>query len=580
MRYLNFRGFDMRRGRSGQLLILVLGVMGLGMLVIAPLLSYVDVSFRTNMAYQIKTESYLAAEAGIERVIGDLYMGTDIRLPTYETMANQAPEVQGGLYFEINITEPTALGVAPLAIESYLDPGSCLGMRPIPAGDVWDYDFFLSHGEDIKVSWPYYTGDSACNPYRTVNIEQGWTVISLLDEDGVPVADLLGNPIRSEVGNPGWGLLGDEARTVVNTLFVQGAYPGPDGERGTADDDIIIEGGPYILRFENKATSGAGAVRVCCPPFKGGDYDYIFSGSINCSALTGGDCGDFIFSNAGENMVGLALFNEDFGDATGTKPETNTDTFSCDYVELNITRTDGNFSTYTFNNTDPALGPHLSWYTEITTDPGGAQEGSHGNQSYADGYYDDLVTTASLAWSATPLGGLGYDAISHREGNRYNVPRPAALKNAVLLHQFSINETAAEVARIDVRWEGYQHKRAETADIAFNYQADDDELFLYIMNWTPEGDPMGAGTPVMHILDHREQGGGFIWLKLYQGAFRDYLVRSTAFRDEAGGTDGQLDAGEELATVTVYLRQSPGPSVWWEEQAMEIMSWSIEYYTQ
>jgi hypothetical protein len=586
MRYLDIRGVNMRRGRSGQLLILVLGVMGLGLLVVAPLLAYLDTSFKINMHYQIKTESYLAAEAGIERVIGDLYMGTDIRLPTYETMVNQAPAVLSDLYFEINVTEPTTLGVAPLAVESDLDPGSCLGMRPIDAGDVWDYDFFLSHGEDIKVSWPYYTGDSACNPYKTSNIEKGWTVISLLDEYGAAVTDLLGNPIRSEVGAS--GTLGDDARMVVNTLYVQGAYPGPDGERGTADDDIIIEGGPYTLRFENKATSGGSDVRVCCPPFKGGDYDYVLSGSINCSEM---DCSHFIDDSGmvsgggiGGGAVMLFVFNENFGDATGSKAETNTDTFSCDYVELNITKWDGSVSTYTYNNTDPFSGPHFSRYNAITTDPGG-DDGSTSSQPYDEGYYDEFVTAAYAAMgppgTGTALGGPDIEAISHREGQRFDVPSPVGGElNAVLMHIFSGVNNSAEVARIDVRWEGYQHKRAETADAAYNYQADDDELSLFILNWDPDGDPAGAGTPVMHYLDHREQGGGFIWLKLYQGAYRDYLVRSIAFRDQPGGIDGQLDAGEEMALVTTYLRQSPGPSVWWEEQAMEIMSWHIEYYTQ
>ena len=87
---------------------------------------------------------------------------------------------------------------------------------------------------------------------------------------------------------------------------------------------------------------------------------------------------------------------------------------------------------------------------------------------------------------------------------------------------------------------------------------------------------------MLHYLDHREQGGGFIWVKLYQGAYRDYLIQSVGYQDKPGGTDGQFDLGlgEEMVTVRVYLRQSPGPSVWWEEQTMEIMSWSIQYHTQ
>jgi hypothetical protein len=150
----------------------------------------------------------------------------------------------------------------------------------------------------------------------------------------------------------------------------------------------------------------------------------------------------------------------------------------------------------------------------------------------------------------------------------------------MLVHIFDIVERASlgEVARIDVTWEGYQHKRAETSDDAFNWQADDDQLFLYILN----RDPLGPipGTPVLHYLDHREQGGGFVWVKLYQGAYRDYLIKSIAYEDRNGDGARASDGGEDMVTVTAYLRQSPGPSVWWEEQAMEIMSWSIQYHAQ
>jgi hypothetical protein len=178
------------------------------------------------------------------------------------------------------------------------------------------------------------------------------------------------------------------------------------------------------------------------------------------------------------------------------------------------------------------------------------------------------------------LGAQGYAAIADREGIRFNVPPPAGVPNAMMLHVFNINEFAGDVAWIDVRWEGYQHKSAIGDEGDDLLQADDDELFLYIVNWDPVGDPMGAGNPVLHHLDHRQQGGGYVWVKLFQGAYRDYLIESIAFSDKPGGIAGKLDAGEEMARVTVYLRQSPGPTVWWQEQSMEIMSWNIRYYVQ
>ncbi len=585
----------MSRGSRGQVLILVLGVLALGMFVIAPLLVYLDISFNLNMRYQLKSEAYVTAEAGIERVIGDLYMGTDIRVPTYDhndSAVNEAPAVHGDFKFQINVSEPSALGVAPIDTEKYLDPGTCLGMRPIDDTlGYWDYDFFMSQGEDIKVNWVYYAaGGDHCNPEysHTDKVEYAMSAITLLDEDLTPVMDARsGRPVRSVVGptDIGGNPLGDDAREVVNTLFVQGAYPGPDGERGTADDLVTVEAGPYTLRFDNRGyenTPGNNITYVCCPPFKGGDDDYIFSGSINCSEL---DCGHFIDDSgalSGLGMSGavmLAVMNENYDDDGG---EIDTETFSCDYVRLNITRWDGNVSTYTFNNSTPAGGPHYSFYGEMTTDQGGA-EGSAGNTSYAEGYYDELATrefNGGALGGALDLGAAGYDNISRREGRRFDVPVPSAEENAVLMHVFAINESSADVKWINVSWEGYQHKRAETADNNYNWQADDDQLYLYIANWDPDGDPEGAGNPVMHILDHRAQGGGFVWVKLYQGAYRDYLVNSIAYEDENDNNDYDPLEDRKLAMVTVYLRQSPGPSVWWEEQSMEILSWNIQYYVE
>jgi len=325
-------------------------------------------------------------------------------------------------------------------------------------------------------------------------------------------------------------------------------------------------------------------VRVCTPPFKGGDYDHVFNGSINCSEV---DCGHFIDDTglvSGLGMTGavmLLVFNEDSGD---DGDEINTDTFSCDYVQLNITLWDGNVSTYTFNNTENSVGPHFSAYDFAVTDPGGPDQGGYREAAYDEGVYDELVTQEFNGGSiggGTELGNLEYDAISHREGQRFDMQSAVIPDiNAVLMHVFFINESSADVARIDAVWEGYQHVRAETADPSFNSQADDDELALFIVNWDPAGDPMGAGVPVMHYLDKRQQGAGFVWVKLYQGAYRDYLITSTAYRDKPLGIDGRMDPGEELAVVSVYLRQSPGPSVWWEKQSMEILSWNIDYYAQ
>jgi hypothetical protein len=133
-------------------------------------------------------------------------------------------------------------------------------------------------------------------------------------------------------------------------------------------------------------------------------------------------------------------------------------------------------------------------------------------------------------------------------------------------HVFNIQEgksdaSLSQITRIDVHWEGYQTKAAtRTTWWGSEDNRDNDELYLLLWNY-------GNTTQCYHILDCKEVDGGYTWVKIEHGSFTDYLITSNSSRD-----------GEDAVTITAYVRQTPGPSIWWEEQSLDILSWNVHIW--
>ena len=330
---------------------------------------------------------------------------------------------------------------------------------------------------------------------------------------------------------------------VVSSVFVDGADPGPDGEWDTWDDIINIEGGLYTIRFRNRSYLDDGGVftnvSACGQPFKrGGDDDYTFEGSIT------DDFNEFINASG---YITLLAFNEEWGDGAR---QINTDAISCDYVEIAFDYKNGNISTYNFSGVTRGTGPHYSW-------TGKQDSGTPGVTSYALGYFANNIPGRLYSTARSEMTDSDYEYIAQWQGKRHHVAHAGGGENACTWHQFQIDmqdytETlAGNVSSMDLRWYGYQHKAAESAD--------NDPMWFMIWN---------DQRSFYHILDGREQHAGYSWVKVYQGASKDYLFTSTA-----------TDADDNpVVTITCYLRQTPGPSAWWEEQTMDMLSWNVIWH--
>ena len=572
----------MRKKGKGQLLILVLGVMAIGMLTISPLLAYVDLSLKLSGRANLRSSAYYAAEAGIQMVIGDLYQAQDpTRKPPYRGTMNR---------YDFNATATYASTTAAQSAAStlYFDPAITMYMRPMAYGGcncyqscAWNscYPFVATKGKTLKINWAGYTSKGGTTSdadrnypydYTTTTIERLNTTISLFDSNGSLVA--FKAPTPEEV------YASDQARLVATTLVVPGT---------------LISGGTYHLQFKNLAKRGASAPYANSYAssqrfMSDSDEDWCtFNGSITRN------CSDFVADNGN---VTVMVINEDNGDRTrglNNNPDVNTFSFFCDYVSLSVTsNVSGNITTntYTYNtsNASEGAGVYNKSYWGITTYgtsqdtrgmPGCASY--HTPATYGGNYYphndnDTWATNISSIWPSTnlligPLNESQYSKIAAPDGNRMlGYPAtPPTYKNSCLWHVFNIPEgrdatSRSKITSIDVHWEGYQTKAPDMYTfVGDDDNRDDDELYLLL--WNYRDTYSSTPRPRYHILAKKQVDAGRTWVKIEQGGYEDYIITSTSSRD-----------GEDAVTITCYVRLTPGTSKWWEEQGLDVLSWNVE----
>lgn len=582
----------MRKKGKGQLLILVLGVMGIGMITIGPLLAYVDLSLRLSTQSNLRNSAYYAAEAGIQMFIGDLYQANTDISKTYTGIMND-------YNFSTTATNGSGTPGQPAASSIYVDPGITMYMRPMVAKGcncneactdtaLRCYPFVAGKGKTVKINWAGYTSVTSTTsrePYDKISTttERLYTTISLVLASN-------GSLVAYKTPTPEETYASDEARIVANTLVV----PGSD-----------ISGGKYIVRFKNLATRGASppyADSYATSQFFMTDADaewYTFNGSI-----TGPNCSHFFDTAAGgggwpAGNVTIMAINEDNGDRPrggagwGSDPDVNTFSFFCDYVSLSVTsNVSGNITTntYTYTNVTPAGTGYNRSYRGITTVGSGGDLGRpsfntapmyHSPAIYGGDYYPwtnndtyaNYVTQRMFASGGiTELDDGNYSKISAPDGNRmlatYN-PRP--YNNSCMWYVFNVPEGRSgpsrnQVTRIDVHWEGYQTKAPASHTWWEGNEDNRDNDALYLLLWNYQN-TANTSDDRYHILSRKQVDAGNTWVKIEQGGYADYLITSTSSRD-----------GKNAVTINCYIRQTPGPSAWWEEQSLEILSWNVHIW--
>jgi hypothetical protein len=114
------------KAEKGQVFILTLIVMAIGLIVISPLLSYLDSSSRQYISALTKTTAYYAADAMMENILNDVYRGVNIYDYNVSTQYSQDDFLSSGFGVSVVVNNsmpqplPTPEGGSGWL---YLDPG-------------------------------------------------------------------------------------------------------------------------------------------------------------------------------------------------------------------------------------------------------------------------------------------------------------------------------------------------------------------------------------------------------------------------------------------------------------------------
>jgi len=87
----------------------------------------------------------------------------------------------------------------------------------------------------------------------------------------------------------------------------------------------------------------------------------------------------------------------------------------------------------------------------------------------------------------------------------------------------------------------------------------------YKANFWVQNNHVSLSLYTMPFVSSKAGSPDYTWLKLYPG-YQEYIITS-AVKD---------DDGTEIAKITCYVIRTPGPSGWWQKQAVEIIAWKIE----
>ncbi len=230
------------KAKKGQILILVLILMAVGLIVMAPLLHYMDTSYNIYQSKYNDTMAYYTIDAMMGNLFIDMYAGENIyMLNRSDSRYNPAGEWLNGYNISTSVNNsmpspPPASGGEHPGF-TYLDPGCSFGLNTLPYGQTYVFNVSLTEGDNVTVNWYFKDsqyvrfGRTPCNYYCIGNISITYRI------NGSIVTNATGSAVTT--GNKMNG---------VNTAFQQQLnWTVPQG-----GSDI------YSIKFKNLAQRGDG----------------------------------------------------------------------------------------------------------------------------------------------------------------------------------------------------------------------------------------------------------------------------------------------------------------------------------
>ena len=217
------------KAKKGQILIFALISMAVGLIVIAPLLHYIDSSYNLYSNKLKGTMAYYTADAMLEKIFSDMYAGQDVY---YNSSSYTNQSWLNGYSINTSINDSIASSPPGAAADwIYMDPGCGLGLNSLASGATYNFNVYLTEGTTVKANWYFKDAKAGnCNYYCIGNM-------SITYQNGSTVKYTNGSAVTTGTKMNG-----------VNTAFQQNlSWTVPQGGSGN-----------YFIQFKNNAVRGQG----------------------------------------------------------------------------------------------------------------------------------------------------------------------------------------------------------------------------------------------------------------------------------------------------------------------------------
>jgi len=162
------------KAKKGQILIITLLVMAIGLIIISPVLQYLDSSITQYLHDVVRTNAYYAADAMMQDILADIHSGIDVYNQNVSVPYSQSDFLYSGYNVNVSINYATLQGMpAPQGSGDwlYLDPGvkictdttTCNTSQllgSLSVGATHNFSVYLVGGNVIKVNWTIDESDN------------------------------------------------------------------------------------------------------------------------------------------------------------------------------------------------------------------------------------------------------------------------------------------------------------------------------------------------------------------------------------------------------------------------------------
>jgi hypothetical protein len=164
------------KAKKGQILILVLMLMAVGLIVISPLLAYLNTSYNIYAGKLEDATAYYTVDAMMGKIFGDMYTGANVYILNRSDSTRYNNQSASGwlngynisTYINNSIASPPPPSLGETADWIYRDPGCDFGLNTLAHSDdpanAYKFNMSLTEGTSVMSNWYFQDSKSgSCN---------------------------------------------------------------------------------------------------------------------------------------------------------------------------------------------------------------------------------------------------------------------------------------------------------------------------------------------------------------------------------------------------------------------------------